>query len=121
MLSWRSISTSTRPKDTTRKRASTSLSLERNPRLPRNVAQVLDHRKNQRHSILSPHLFRFALRIAWNQRTFHARRRLRRAKRANVVVDLALEFVRVNKSVNAHRSKEMPDALAHAALRNLLP
>src|SRR5207248_2190401 len=57
-------------------------SFKRNPRLPRNVPQILNDWQNQRHTVFSPYLFRFSLRIARNQRTVRPRRRLRRAKHA---------------------------------------
>src|SRR5579864_2084621 len=85
-----------------------------------NDAQLFHYRQNQRYAFFAPHLFRFAFGIAGNERTIGSRRGLRGAKSPDVIIHLALEFVRIDKSVDAHGAKKVPDSLPHTARRNFL-
>src|SRR6202162_1598731 len=86
----------------------------------RNDAQLLDHRHNQRHTLLAAHFFRIAFRVAGDERAVRAGRGSRSAKHADEVVHLPLELIRFDEAVDAHRSEKVPDSLPHAARRNFL-
>src|SRR5260370_18049515 len=84
------------------------------------VAQLFDDGQNQRHAILAAQYFCFAFRIAGQERPVGTGCRFGGAKSADVIVNLALERIAVNETVDLHSAKEMSDAVADTALGNFL-
>src|SRR5712664_873512 len=84
------------------------------------VTQLVDDRQNQRDAIFAAPFFCFAFRVAGQEGPVGARSGFGGAKGADVIVNLALAGIPVNETVDVHGPKEMPDAVADAALRNFL-
>src|SRR6266850_81524 len=96
------------------------VSLKRNARFLRDVAQVFYHGQDQRDAIFAAYYFCFAFGIAGDQRPAAAGSRFGGAKDADVVVNLAFERIAINEAVNLHGAKKMAYAVANAALRSFL-
>src|SRR5882672_3916979 len=86
-------------------------SFERNPGFAGNVAQVFDDGHDEWDPFFAAQFFGFAFGIAGNQRAGGAGGWFGGAEDADVVIDLALEGIRVNETVDAHGAEEMADAL----------
>src|SRR5437667_12422698 len=75
------------------------------------VAEVLEHRRQQGNAARVPLLLGLPLGIARDQDARRAGRRPRGPQRAREVVDLRLELLRVAECVDAHGPEAVADAL----------
>src|SRR5712664_1861235 len=96
------------------------LLLEGNARFLGDVAQFFNDRQNQGDAIFAAPFFCFAFRVAGQEGPVGAGSGFGGAKGADVIVNLALEGIPVDETVDLHGPKEMPDTVADAALRNFL-
>src|SRR6267378_8358554 len=96
------------------------ISGERDANFLRNSAKLFNNRHNQGHAALTAHFFRLALGITGNKRTISARRGLRSTKCANEIIDLPLELVSLDETIDAHRAEKVSDSLPHTTCRNFL-
>lgn len=85
-----------------------------------NSTKIFDNRYDERNAFLAADFFGFAFWIAGDEWAVGAGRGLRGPKNADVVVDLALERICIDETIDAHGSEEMADAFSHAALGNFL-
>src|SRR5229473_2004400 len=84
------------------------------------VTQLLNDRQNQRDAIFAAPFFCFAFRVARQEGPFGAGSRFGSAKDADVIVNLTLEGIPVDETVDLQGPKEMSDSMADAALWNFL-
>ena len=68
----------------------------------KNSAKLFNDRHDQGHAVLVTHSFRFTLGITGNKRTISARRGLGSSKCADEIVDLPLELVSFDETIDAH-------------------
>src|ERR1700682_367631 len=94
--------------------------LERDAGSLGDVAQLLNDRQNQRDAIFAAPFFRFAFRVAGQEGSMGAGSGFGSAKDADVIVNLTLEGIPVDETVDLQRPKEMSDSVADAALWNFL-
>lgn len=75
-----------------------------------NSTKIFDNRYDERNAFLAADFFGFAFWIAGDEWAVGAGRGLRGPKNADVVVDLALERICIDETIDAHGSEEMADA-----------
>ena len=89
--------------------------------LSRYIQQVIHHRLDQRNTFFGPNRLGFSFWIAGYEWAIRARGRFGVSEDMNPLVDLFLELVLVDKTIDLHGAEEVADTFAHAAVRNLLP
>src|SRR6267154_2459483 len=96
------------------------ISGERDANFLRNSAKLFNDRHDQGHAVFTAHSLRFALGITGNKRTISARRGLRSTKCADEIVDLPLELIGLDETIDAHRTEKVSDSLPDTTRRNFL-